>query len=298
VIQALLGAPVDVLLALPLAGAYALFGLGIVVIYRASRVLNLAHGAIATMPAYVVYALAPSLGVWPAVLVGLLAGAALGAGVERLVIRRLRSVSPTAQTVGTVAVFSLLVALMARIWGTSLLPGVGVVPRHAFPVGHALMFTGDLALLAAAGAGCVAFFVLFRYSSLGMAMSLAADNRRAASLMGINPERTTLAAWALGGAFAALGGILLAGDSGLHPYLLPLQMLPAFVAALIGGLDSAVGAVIGSLVVGAAVGIVPALGSVGQQPGTPELAVTLLAFLVMALRGVKLQAGDVRSGLA
>jgi branched-chain amino acid transport system permease protein len=298
VIQAMLGAPVDVLLALPLAGAYALFGLGIVVIYRASRVLNLAHGAIATMPAYVVYALAPSLGVWPAVLVGLLAGAALGAGVERLVIRRLRSVSPTAQTVGTVAVFSLLVALMARIWGTSLLPGVGVVPRHAFPVGHALMFTGDLALLAAAGAGCVAFFVLFRYSSLGMAMSLAADNRRAASLMGINPERTTLAAWALGGAFAALGGILLAGDSGLHPYLLPLQMLPAFVAALIGGLDSAVGAVIGSLVVGAAVGIVPALGSVGQQPGTPELAVTLLAFLVMALRGVKLQAGDVRSGLA
>jgi branched-chain amino acid transport system permease protein len=142
------------------------------------------------------------------------------------------------------------------------------------------------------------FFALFRFTSLGLAMRLAADNRRAAALMGIDPERTTAAAWLIGGLFAGLGGVLLAGASGLHPYILPLQMLPAFVAALIGGLDSAGGALLGSVVVGLAIGIVPSLGDIGRQVGAPQAALTLLAFVIMALRGKRFQASDVRTGLA
>jgi branched-chain amino acid transport system permease protein len=289
---------VNVILALPLVGAYALFALGIVVIYRASRVLNLAHGAIATLPAYVAYSLAPHIGSIPAVVGGVLAGGLLGVAVERFVVRRLRSVSQTAQTVGTVAVFGLIVALMAKIWGTGLLRPVTVVPHAAYHVGHALLFSDGLILIVVAGVATAGFFALFRFTSLGLAMRLAADNRRAAALMGIDPERTTAAAWLIGGLFAGLGGVLLAGASGLHPYILPLQMLPAFVAALIGGLDSAGGALLGSLVVGMAIGIVPSLGSIGHQVGAPQAALTLLAFVIMALRGKRFQASDVRTGLA
>lgn len=296
--SALQDAAVNIILALPLVGAYALFALGIVVIYRASRVLNLAHGAIATFPAYVAYSLAPHIGSVPAVVAGVLSGGLLGVVVERFVVRRLRAVSQTAQTVGTVAVFGLLVALMAKIWGTGLLRAVTVVPHAVYHVGHALLFSDGLVLIIVAAVATAGFFALFQFTSLGLAMRLAADNRRAAALMGIDPERTTAAAWLIGGLFAGIGGVLLAGATGLHPYILPLQMLPAFVAALIGGLDSAGGALIGAVVVGLAIGIVPSLGDIGRQVGAPQAALTLLAFVIMAMRGKRIQASDVRTGLA
>lgn len=288
---------VNVLLALPLVGAYALFALGVVVIYRASRVLNLAHGAMATLPAYVAYAAAPHLGTPVAVVLGLGSGGLLGVAVERVVVRRLRAVSQTAQTVGTVAVFAVLVPLVAKVWGTSTLDAVGVVPHATFPVGYALLSTDGLALFAVSGLAALGFFALFRFSNVGLAMRLAADNRRAASLMGIDPERTTAIAWLLGGLFAALGGILLAADTGLHPYILSLQVLPAFVAALIGGLDSTLGALVGAAVVGAAIGLVPSLGALGQQDGAPQLVLGVLAFAIMGLRGGRLQTSDVRAAL-
>ena len=135
------------------------------------------------------------------------------------------------------------------------------------------------------------------FSDLGLAMRAAADNRRAASLMGIDPERTTAAAWMFAGLLAALGGVLLASALVLHPYILALQVLPAFVAALIGGLESVPGALYGSVIVGVTVGIVPTLGQSFQRQGMPQLALALLAFVVMSLRGQRFSASDVRSGL-
>src|SRR5690349_6985710 len=93
---------VNIVLTTPLVGAYTMFALGIVFIYRASRVLNLAHGAMAMFPAFIGYALASSFGVVPAAVAATLFGGFLGFGVERIVVRRLRPSGPTAQTVGTV----------------------------------------------------------------------------------------------------------------------------------------------------------------------------------------------------
>ena len=94
-------------LSLPLVGAFAMFAVGIVVIYRASRVLNLAHGAMAMVPAYIAYQAVKSG--MPAVFgpfVGIAAGAILGVLVERVMLRSLRPKGPAVQTVGTVAVVS------------------------------------------------------------------------------------------------------------------------------------------------------------------------------------------------
>src|SRR5438270_4621332 len=93
-------------LAVPLVAAYALFALGIVLIYRASRVLNLAHGVMAMLPAYVVAELRHHGMPMPVAMVaGIASGALLGAAVETIFVRRLRRISEAAQTVGTVAVF-------------------------------------------------------------------------------------------------------------------------------------------------------------------------------------------------
>src|SRR4051794_8897241 len=116
-------------LSIPLIGAYTMFALGIVVIYRSSRVLNLAHGAMAMVPGYVYYSTAKA-GVPPliALVLAVLAGALLGVAVEAIFVRRLRPQGPTAQTVGTVAVTGLLIALIGKVYGTS-----GLIPPALFP---------------------------------------------------------------------------------------------------------------------------------------------------------------------
>lgn len=287
---------VNVALTTPLVGAYAMFALGIVFIYRASRVLNLAHGAMAMFPAYVSYSLAKVIGVFPAAVVALAIGGALGLAVERFVVRRLRSSSETAQTVGTVAVLGILIAVTAQIWGTSTLVTPKLFPDIDIPMGESVLSLSAIGVFIVALGVTVGFFALFRYSDLGLAMRAAADNRRASALVGINPDRTTAMAWFFAGLLAALGGVLLASATRLNPFILSLQVLPAFVAALIGGLESIAGAAYGSAVVGLVLGIVPTF-AFGKSVGVPQVALALLAFLVMSLRGKRFSASDVRSGL-
>jgi branched-chain amino acid transport system permease protein len=276
---------VNVVLTTPLVGAYTMFALGIVFIYRGSKVLNLAHGAMAMVPAYLTYSLTGGTGVIVATLISLLAGGLLGVVIERFVVRRLRRGGPTAQTVGTVGVLGLLIAFAARMWGTTPIRAPSVFPDQTFNVGNSLIRLGDIGLFLAAVGLAIAFIALFKFTDLGLAMRCAADNRRAAWLMGIDPDRTTMTAWLFAGVLAALGGILLGASTNLHPYTLSLQVLPAFVAALIGGLENVQGALYGSVIVGLTVGIVPTFGGFGEQVGAPQLALTLLAFVVMYLRG-------------
>jgi branched-chain amino acid transport system permease protein len=226
-------------LATPLVAAFTLFTVGIVLIYRASRVLNLAHGVMAMLPAYVVNSLRNSgLPLPIALLLGIAAGGAMGAIVETLFVRRLRGVSPTAQTVGTVAVFGLVVAAVAKFFGTTPIRPAGIFPDKVILFGASGISYGQIGLIIVAMILTALLFTLFRYTSLGLAMRGAASNRRAAGLMGIDPDKTTLIAWVIGGALAAVAGILLSGVSSLDPFEFPLMALPAFVAALIGGLST------------------------------------------------------------
>jgi branched-chain amino acid transport system permease protein len=293
----------QVTLALPLVAAYALFALGIVLIYRASRVLNLAHGVMAMLPAYVTYKLrhagVPSM---LALALGVVAGMALGAAVEVAFVRRLRRVSATAQTVGTVAVFGLVVAIAGKVFGTTPVRSDGFFPKHVILFGSSGLSYEQIGLIAVAIALTAGLFALFRYTSIGLAMRGAASNRTAAGIVGINPDRTTQLAWMLGGGMAAVAGIMLSGVTSLDPFRFPLQALPAYVAALIGGLGSMPGALVGSAVVGLTIGIVPGLQQIGflkgfaSSIGAPQAVLGVVAFVVMALRGEKLSAGDVRSG--
>jgi branched-chain amino acid transport system permease protein len=283
---------VNVVLTTPLVGAYMLFALGIVFIYRASKVLNLAHGAMAMLPAYIGYSVAQAAGVIPGTLVAIVSGGVLGVGIERFVVRRLRPAGPTAQTVGTVGVLGLLIAVAARLWGTTPVQAPSVFPEHSFSVGSSVVRLGDIGLLASAIGLAVVFVALFKFTDLGLAMRCAADNRRASYLMGIDPDRTTAVAWVFAGVLAALGGVLLGASTNLHPYTLSLQVLPAFVAALLGGLESVTGAVYGAAIVGLTTGIVPVMGGVGEQVGAPQLALTLVAFLIMSLRGKRFSMAD------
>lgn len=285
------------LLSLPLIGAYAIFTLGLVVIYRASKVLNLAHGAMAMVPAYVMHTLLEwSIPLALALPLGVLAGGALGWLIERVFVRPLRGVSTTAQTVGTVAALGLLVALAGKIWGTGGRAGNPVFPEGQITIADSGIRYGDLGLFVVMLVVAGGLYLLLQRTGVGLAMRGAADNARAAALMGVNPQLATSAAWVLGGATAAIAGILLAAVTVLHPVVLSLQAVPALVAALIGGLGSLPGALVGAAIVGGTLGLVPAIGALQEIEGSAQLLLAILAFGVMAARGERYVATDVRGG--
>jgi branched-subunit amino acid ABC-type transport system permease component len=291
-----------VALSLPLIGAYALLGLGITVIYQASRVLNLAHGALAMSGAYAVYQLVRwHVPVAFAVLGGVVAGALLGLLVERVMVRRLRPAGPTTQTVGTVAALTLAIALVARTFGSSPVAAPRVLPDGAVHLGGGFVSYDQVGVFPIALLGAATLFALFQLTDVGLAMRGAAQNRRGAALRGVDPDRTAALAWAIGGALAALAGILLAGATALDPYGIALGVLPAFVAALIGGLESMPGVCLGAAIIGGIEGVIPAfaglpgVGSVFGAQGAPQLVLGIVALVVMASRGSRLVTGDVRA---
>ncbi|MGH2785987.1 MAG: ABC transporter permease subunit [Actinomycetota bacterium] len=283
------------LLSLPFVGAYAMFALGIVVIYRASRVLNLAHGAMAMVPAYVSYSLVQAgVPIGVALFIAILFGAGLGISVEYVFVRRLRPQGSTAQTVGTVAVTGLLIALTGKIWGTTPKLAPGVFPDGVIKIEASGLRYGDIGLFLTAVIVSLGMFLFFKRTEIGLAMRGAAQNRRAASLMGIDPDLAASAAWALGGGLAAMAGVMLAAVTNLDPYTLSLQVLPAFVAALIGGLENLPGALWGSAIAGFAFGIVPyfsgtpVIGGIAGQTGAPQLVLTILTLITLITRGRRL----------
>jgi ABC-type branched-subunit amino acid transport system ATPase component/ABC-type branched-subunit amino acid transport system permease subunit len=291
------------LLSLPLIGAYAMLGVGIVVIFRASRVLNLAHGAMAMFPAYLAYELSvhrhlPMVVVVP---VAVASGGLLGMLTERVFVRTLRRQGPTAQTVGTVAMFGLVVSLVAKVWGTAPLIGPRIFPDGGPRLGGSTIFWGDLGLFLTAVVAAGALLAVFKFTDLGLSLRGAADNRVAAALVGIDPDRNARVAWLIGGSLAGVAGVLLGGVNNLSPYTLSLQMLPAFVAALIGGLGSLTGVLVGAACVGALQGLVPAMGLIGPlrrisgQLGLSQLVLTIIALTVMYLRGGKYSSSDIRA---
>jgi len=274
-------------LSLPLVGVYAIFAIGIVLIYRASKVLNLAHGVMATAPAYALFQFdAWGLPLAAGLPLAIAAGGLLGWVVERVFVRPFRDQGPTSQTVGTVVVLGLGIALMARVWGTSSVTGVTVFPADGLiPVGTSNLRYGELGLFATMLAIFAALTALFKFTDLGLLMRGSAENPRAAALMGVNPQRLTAVTWVIGGALAGIAGILLSAITVLEPYTLPLQALPGFLAALIGGLESVTGALVGATIVGIIVGLVPFLPVFGSVQGSAQLFLAVLGLAVMAARG-------------
>ena len=328
-VDVVLGVLTFAILSLPQISVFLLFAIGIVVIYRASRVLNLAHGVMAMVPAYLYHTLCdpnvhikliehviditidkPIMPPPLAALVAVAGGALLGIITERFVVRRLRPQGPTAQTVGTVAVFGLGVALVAKMYGAEAVITAPLFPPAMNPTGSITIPFSQLGfgllyaqvyVFAIGVAATGALFALFRFTPIGLAMRGAADNRQGAMLMGVDVERTTMTAWALGGGLAGLAGVLVGSLTSIHPFNLSLQVLPAFVATLIGGLESLPGAVWGSAVVGIVqgevpeLGLLPVIGPLANSAGFSQLVLMVVTFATMLARSSKLAGARVRA---
>ena len=238
---------------LSLGAIYALIALGFVIIFKASEVVSFTHGSLLLLGAYSVARLAGSIGFVLAVIAGLAITAVAALLVERLIINRLRGAPVISLAIVTIGVDVILLTDMVRRIGSDILN----VPH---PWGGGSMDIGGVGIsqnraiaMLVAGVLIAGFFLLFKYSSWGVAMRASAEDGETAALMGIQQGQVSALAWAVAGLLAGVAALFLVGAptpgvSGAT-YAVALRALPA---AILGGLDSTGGALVGGLLIGLA----------------------------------------------
>lgn len=233
---------------------YALIALGFVIIFKASEVVSFMHGSLLLVGAFAIAEFQEPLGFWPAVFAGIALTAVLGLLVDRILLARLRGAPVISLAILTIGVDILLSTELTRRIGSDILNINHPWGGKVFTIGNVgITYNRGLAIIVAA-ALITAFFAAFKYSNWGVSMRAAAEDGETAALMGIKLGRVSALAWIVGAALAAVAGFFLVGSPtpGITPAVGSVVALRAFPAAILGGLDSTGGALIGGIAIGIA----------------------------------------------
>jgi len=238
-----------------LASIYALIACGYVMIYRVSRVLNLAHGELMMLGAYLLLATASLFSGHAAMALGAAVALSLVVGllVYVFLMRKMTGEMVLAAILTTVALGILIRGLVVLLWSAQQqYPAQALgVPNPSLVIGNARISLWSAVLVLTNAAVYGGLFAFLRFGRWGIRMRAAGQNPLLAAQRGIKLHSVYALAWSLSTLTGALAGILMALDSGLTTSL-PVIGLKAFPAALVGGLDSLAGALVGALIVAAA----------------------------------------------
>lgn len=232
--------------------SYALLGLAMVIIYKASEVPNFAQGEMALVTTYFTYMLLDSFGLpyYSAFALALIFSFFLGGFLEFVVLRRAKNPNILGMIVITIGLEMVLMGLVSWKFGAEQ-------KAMPFPISpYASVFVGDIFIsvleLVTLGVSLLvmlALFFFFRYSKLGVAMKATQQNPTAARLMGIRTNRILMTTWGLSSFVGGLAGILISPVI-LQPYMMWSPLLKGFAAAVLGGMTSLPGAVVSAFLLG------------------------------------------------
>jgi branched-subunit amino acid ABC-type transport system permease component len=288
-----------IILGIPIGVLWALLATSVVMIYRASRVLNFAVGGMAMLSAYVLFQLSEWGLPLPLAVIGALAfGTLFGVVTERFLLRPLRDKPLLVSVIMTVGVLSLATELASVRWGQDPQKAPLIVPQGSVKFSDIAIGVDRLAILAVTLAVMAAVIYLFRKTTLGISMRAVSDDRRAALLMGVPADRVSTMTWAIGGALAGIAGLLLSPIVQLTPLGLVFQSIPALAAALFGGLVSIELTFVGALALGVLWSLLPGI-TVGtfrmaDVVGSQELAIFLLVIIFLFVRWEQLFGSELR----
>jgi len=235
-----------------LGSVYALICLGFVVIYRATGVINFAQGGLVVVGAYLTHQLVMrwSLPFVIGVPLAMIGVAAFGLLLERFVLRRMVGQPVFAIILITLGVLFVLEQICSVLWGYDVLMIGDPWGVRTVNVGGAAIRIADLWTIGAALSTLGVFFALFRRTTLGIAMRAGASDPEAALAHGISPRAIHGVAWAIAGAVATIAGVLVAAGPKGVDLTVSAVAFRAFPAMILGGLDSAEGAVAGGIIIG------------------------------------------------
>ncbi|MGA7490576.1 MAG: branched-chain amino acid ABC transporter permease [Xanthobacteraceae bacterium] len=239
-----------------LAAIYALLACGYVLIYRVSRVMNMAHGELAMFGAYLLYTAASLLVGHPfdAITVAVVLSLTVGVVVYLVLMRKMTGETVLAAILTTVAIGILLRGLIVLIWSAAQqhpLQALGFSNPSIELVGGARISTCAALIVMMTVVVYGGLFAFLRFGRWGVRMRAAGQNALLASQRGVNLHAIYALAWGLSTLTGSIAGMLIALDSGLDQSMVVIG-LKAFAPALVGGLDSLVGALIGALIVAGA----------------------------------------------
>jgi ABC-type branched-subunit amino acid transport system ATPase component/branched-subunit amino acid ABC-type transport system permease component len=276
---------------------YGLAGTGLVLTYKTSGIFNFGHGALATIAAYLFYALHVVHGIdWriAAAVTILVAGPVLGLAME--VFARGLAHRPVAmKIVGTVGLILAVQGAGSLLYGPDLINVEDFLPKagETFPLGGINVRYQYLTITVLALVAVAALQVLFRFTRTGLAMRAVVDDPDLLGLKGTSPMRVRRTAWVVGSMFAALSGVLVLPLSGLEPISLTFLVVVAFGAAAIGGFSSIPLTFVGGILLGIGSDVVkPYVVDVSWLSGLPSsLPFVVLFVVLMFLRQRRGQAG-------
>ena len=267
-----------------LGSGYALGGLGFVLIYKATGVFNFSHGQLTMAGAYFFYMFQVQMGLapWWSAPAAVLCMFLVGLAIERLCLRRMVGEPAIAIIMLTIGLGSLLRNLVGLIWGTQPQAPVALFDPGSYLEARKKIEASGLTLISA-GVFIAAFVLYFRKSAQGIAMRAVAFHQDHASLSGISIHRVFALSWGLAGVMATISGILMVQLVGLD-LSMDARGLSAFPAAILGGIDSIGGVIIGGLIIGAAESLAggyldPLLGG-----GTKEVVGYVVLLLILMIR--------------
>lgn len=270
---------------------YGLAATGLVLTYKTAGIFNFAHGAIATIAAYVFYVLHVEWDLpWPlaAVISVLVLGPLLGFGLEQMA-RRLADVPTIYKIVATVGLILAVQGFFTAMFGSQSQPFPAYLPvGTAFTISGTVVTWDQVIVAVIALLATVVLYLFFRFARLGLAMRGVVDNVELLDTSGTDPRTVRRCAWAIGSTFACLAGVLLAPSLSLDALLLTLLVVQAFGAAALGYFSSLPLTYVGGLVIGIGAAVATKYGAVtdpnallsGLPPSLPFIAL-FLALLVI-----------------
>ena len=232
---------------------YAAIGLSLVLIWRGTRVLNYAQGGMAMFTTYIALIVINRTGsYWLGFVVALASGLVLGAILERGIVRPVERKPPLNAVIVTIGLLILLEGLAGIIYGgqyRSFPPAYSITGIKAGSVALGISRDG-IFTAAAVLAAAILLALLFRYTSAGLRLRATAFSPDVARLLGVRIGRVLTLGWALAGLLGALAGLLVTPTTFLYPNSMDAIFVLGFTAAVIGGLDSPLGAVVGGVLLG------------------------------------------------
>jgi branched-chain amino acid transport system permease protein len=230
---------------------YAALALAIVLVYQATGLINFAQGGMAVAATFVAFGLTRAgVPVLLALVAAVVFGFVLGAALERGVMRRFEGGDPDTAVVATIALLVLLAGASAFFFGYEPHPFPSLFPNRTIGVLGAFVSLRSIGTIAVLIVVMVGLQLLFRSTKLGLAMRAVADNPQSSALSGLPVSRLLMVGWGLAAALGAIAGVLVAPQLFISPGMLDFVLVYALAAAILGGLDSPVGAVVAAAFIG------------------------------------------------
>ena len=267
---------------------YASLALALVLIHRSTQVINFAQGEMATFTTYIAWTLVDrGASYWLAFALTLVAAFVGGVALERVIIRPVERASILTIVMVTIGLLVALNGAMGWIWSPELKSFPSPFPNRGVDVGGVTISLQDVGVLGVTVVVVALLYVFFRYTKLGLAMRAAAVAPDASRLAGVRVSWMLALGWGLAAVLGAVSGMMVAPSVFLEPNMMQVVIIYAFAAAVLGGINSPVGAIVGGLAIGVTINLIGTYADfLGPELNLPVALLILLAVLLVRPSGL------------